>query len=108
MDPRVLLFFCHHEMKGQSADSPLLKPLPPFLYPCGYPSRCPTHVGVACVQAQSRRKLEHENGRSGAPRVGLGRALTADDVSAPRELREALLQVSQGVEHLHSLRIVHR
>ncbi|CAN0439544.1 unnamed protein product, partial [Ectocarpus sp. 12 AP-2014] len=58
--------------------------------------------------AQSRRKLEHENGRSGAPRVGLGRALTADDVSAPRELREALLQVSQGVEHLHSLRIVHR
>lgn len=31
-----------------------------------------------------------------------------DDVRAPPELRAALLQVSQGVEHLHSLRIVHR
>lgn len=40
--------------------------------------------------------------------MGLGRTLTADDVSAPPELRAALLQVSQGVEHLHSLRIVHR
>lgn len=47
-------------------------------------------------------------GKAGAPRVGLGRSLTRDDVSAPAELRAALLQVSQGVEHLHSLRIVHR
>lgn len=61
-----------------------------------------------CAQAQSRRKAEHDKGRSGAPRVGLTRALTAEDVSAPPELRAALLQVSHGVEHLHSLRIVHR
>lgn len=60
------------------------------------------------TQAQSRKRSVQEKGRSGAPWVGLGRALTADDVSAPPELRAALLQVSQGVEHLHSLRIVHR
>lgn len=61
------------------------------------------------TQARARRKLELDNGeKSGALRVGLGRALTTEDVSAPTELRAALLQVSQGVEHLHSLRIVHR
>ena len=61
------------------------------------------------TQARARRKLELDNGeKSGARRVGLGRALTTEDVSAPTELRAALLQVSQGVEHLHSLRIVHR
>lgn len=60
------------------------------------------------MQAQSRKRAVQDKGRSGAPWVGLGRALTADDVSAPPELRAALLQVSQGVEHLHSLRIVHR
>lgn len=52
-------------------------------------------------------ELENE-GKTSALRVGLGHALTKDDVSAPPELRAALLQVSQGVEHLHSLRIVHR
>lgn len=74
-------------------------------------ARCRRHPGgggCPCVQAQSRRKVEHDKGRSAAPRVGLVRALTAEDVSAPPELRAALLQVSQGVEHLHSLRIVHR
>ncbi|CAM9664324.1 unnamed protein product, partial [Hapterophycus canaliculatus] len=63
---------------------------------------------IHSFMAQSRRKAEHEEGRPGGPRVGLGRALTAEDVRAPPELRAALLQVSQGVEHLHSLRIVHR
>lgn len=60
-------------------------------------------------QARARRKAEVESGgKSAVPRVGLSRSLTKDDVSAPPELRAALLQVSQGVEHLHSLRIVHR
>ena len=61
------------------------------------------------TQAWARRKIDLEKEEnSGALRVGLGRALTTEDISAPTELRAALLQVSQGVEHLHSLRIVHR
>ena len=64
---------------------------------------------ITALQAQARKRSEQETGeKAPAPRIGLCRALTREDITAPPELRAALLQVSQGVEHLHSLRIVHR
>lgn len=62
-------------------------------------------------QAQARMEKDADPASGGkllARRLGLSRGLAQADVTAPPELRAALLQVSQGVEHLHSLRIVHR
>ncbi|CAN0261910.1 unnamed protein product [Discosporangium mesarthrocarpum] len=60
------------------------------------------------VRARKRTEGGDNKSRWNGPRLGLGQGLARADITAPPEIRAALLQISQGVEHLHSLRIVHR
>jgi hypothetical protein len=68
------------------------------------------HSGVAQVQravaaAASAASTTNADGYTRGSSSSTG---TAGGLSAPHELRDALLQIARGVQHLHSLRIVHR
>jgi Protein kinase domain len=72
------------------------------------------HSGVAQVQsavaaaaATAASSADSGDGTAAGSSSSSGSG-AAGGLSAPHELRDALLQIARGVQHLHSLRIVHR
>jgi Protein kinase domain len=66
------------------------------------------HSGVAQVQRAVAAAAASADGDGTAACSSSSGSGAAGGLSAPHELRDALLQIARGVQHLHSLRIVHR